>query len=193
MVCTLMVPRQLDFKSMVVAQYHGTIIQKDDRAFVKYNASTGNYDEGGPGAHLDGFAEYKKGWRHTHVMCSNDSFIQVVSVFAVDMQITLLDSKVLTCLLPTVIVTLVILHCVQKDLREQHSLKIKQAHLHISFHLSHLLMLMRSQSTGLTLILREHLQLTLHLLVRVVYLVLDYISMDILTRQHRHRTKFRVM
>ena len=71
------------FKSMVVAQYTGLSLQKDDRAFVKYNATTGNYDEGGPGAHLDGFAEYKKGWRHTHVMCSNDSFIQVVSVFAV--------------------------------------------------------------------------------------------------------------
>ena len=71
------------FKSMVVAQFTGLSLQKDDRAFVKYNASTGNYDEGGPGSHLDGFAEYKKGWRHTHVMCSNDSFIQVVSVFAV--------------------------------------------------------------------------------------------------------------
>ena len=71
------------FKSMVVAQFTGLSLQKDDRAFVKYNASTQNYDEGGPGSHLDGFAEYKKGWRHTHIKASSDAFIQVVSVFAV--------------------------------------------------------------------------------------------------------------
>ena len=32
------------FKSMVVAQFTGLSLQKDDRAFVRYNASTGNYD-----------------------------------------------------------------------------------------------------------------------------------------------------
>ena len=73
------------FKSMVVAQFTGLSLQKDDRAFVKYNASTGEYDPqtAGSGAHLDGFAEYRKGWAHEHIKCSNDSFIQAVSVFAV--------------------------------------------------------------------------------------------------------------
>ncbi len=73
------------FKSMVVAQFTGLSLQKDDRAFVRYNASTGNYDvaTSGDGAHLDGFAEYRKGWGHRHIVCSNDSFIQAVSVFAV--------------------------------------------------------------------------------------------------------------
>ena len=73
------------FKSMVVAQFTGLSLQKDDRAFVRYNASTGNYDvaTAGDGAHLDGFAEYRKGWGHRHIVCSNDSFIQAVSVFAV--------------------------------------------------------------------------------------------------------------
>ena len=71
------------FKSMVVAQYTGLSLQKDDRAFVRYNESTGNYDDAGEGAHLDGATKYKKGWRHTHVKASNDAFIQVVSVFAV--------------------------------------------------------------------------------------------------------------
>ena len=71
------------FKSMVVAQFTGLSLQKDDRAFVRYNESTKNYDDGGEGAHLDGACKYKKGWRHTHVMASNDAFIQVVSVFAV--------------------------------------------------------------------------------------------------------------
>ena len=73
------------FKSMVVAQFTGLSLQKDDRAFVRYNASTGNYDAAvaGDGAHLDGFAEYRKGWGHEHIKASNDSFIQAVSVFAV--------------------------------------------------------------------------------------------------------------
>jgi len=73
------------FKSMVVAQFTGLSLQKDDRAFVRYNASTGNYDvaTAGDGAHLDGFAEYRKGWGHEHIKCSNDAFIQAVSVFAV--------------------------------------------------------------------------------------------------------------
>ena len=46
------------FKSMVVAQFTGLSLQKDDRAFVRYNSSTGNYDvaTAGDGAHLDGFA-----------------------------------------------------------------------------------------------------------------------------------------
>jgi hypothetical protein len=73
------------FKSMVVAQFTGLSLQKDDRAFVRYNASTGNYDAAvaGDGAHLDGFAEYRKGWAHRHITCTNDAFIQAVSVFAV--------------------------------------------------------------------------------------------------------------
>jgi len=73
------------FKSMVVAQFTGLSLQKDDRAFVRYNSSTGNYDvaTAGDGAHLDGFAEYRKGWGHRHIVAANDSFIQAVSVFAV--------------------------------------------------------------------------------------------------------------
>ena len=73
------------FKSMVVAQFTGISLQKDDRAFVKYNQSTGNYEAqaAGSGAHIDGLAKYRKGWRHVHIHASNDAFIQVVSVFAV--------------------------------------------------------------------------------------------------------------
>ena len=73
------------FKSMVVAQFTGISLQKDDRAFVVYNQSTGQYEPqaAGSGAHINGFAEYRRGWRHVHIHASNDSFIQVVSVFAV--------------------------------------------------------------------------------------------------------------
>jgi len=76
------------FKSMVVAQFTGLSLQKDDRAFVRFNQSTGNYDNAtaGDGAHLDGYAEYRKGWGHRHILCSDDAFIQAVSVFAVGFQ-----------------------------------------------------------------------------------------------------------
>ena len=73
------------FKSMVVAQFTGISLQKDDRAFVLYNPSTGNYEAqaAGSGAHINGLCKYRKGWRHVHIKASNDAFIQVVSVFAV--------------------------------------------------------------------------------------------------------------
>ena len=73
------------FKSMVVAQFTGISLQKDDRAFVLYNQSTGAYEAqaAGSGAHINGLAHYRKGWRHRHIKASNDAFIQVVSVFAV--------------------------------------------------------------------------------------------------------------
>ena len=73
------------FKSMVVAQFTGISLQKDDRAFVLYNQTTGAYEvqAAGSGAHINGLCKYRKGWRHVHIKASNDSFIQVVSVFAV--------------------------------------------------------------------------------------------------------------
>ena len=73
------------FKSMVVAQFTGISLQKDDRAFVLYNPNTGNYEAqaSGSGAHINGLCKYRKGWRHVHIHASNDAFIQVVSVFAV--------------------------------------------------------------------------------------------------------------
>ena len=73
------------FKSMVVAQFTGISLQKDDRAFVLYNATTGQYEAqaAGSGAHINGLAKYRKGWRNCHIKASNDAFIQVVSVFAV--------------------------------------------------------------------------------------------------------------
>ena len=77
--------RATGFKSMVVAQFTGISLQKDDRAFVLYNPSTGNYEAqaAGSGAHINGLCKYRKGWRHRHIYASNDAFIQVVSVFAV--------------------------------------------------------------------------------------------------------------
>ncbi len=90
------------FRSMVVAQFTGVSLQKDDRAFVKYDPTSRVYDgitisrQTGSDLskdssslnpdkvyHLDSNAVYRRGWEPSHIKISNDSFIQVVSVFAI--------------------------------------------------------------------------------------------------------------
>ena len=90
------------FRSMVVAQFTAISLQKDDRAFVKYNPSNRTYDSIGitkvtgealsSGSssinqafvyHLDPDAMYRTGWETSHIKFTNDSFIQIVSVFAI--------------------------------------------------------------------------------------------------------------
>jgi hypothetical protein len=90
------------FRSMVVAQFTGVSLQKDDRAFVKYNQSSRQYEgiaystvygaslssqststDINSAYHLDSGAIYRHGWDSTHIKMSNDAFIQIVSVFAI--------------------------------------------------------------------------------------------------------------
>ena len=90
------------FRSMVVAQFTAVSLQKDDRAFVKYNETsrlyegitvskvTGSALSGGSSStsattvyHLDPRAIYRNGWECSHIKASNDAFIQIVSVFAI--------------------------------------------------------------------------------------------------------------
>ena len=90
------------FRSMVVAQFTAVSLQKDDRAFVKYNPSNRSYSgivfSKQSGAllssessstnpefvyHLDQEANYRKGWRTSHIKVSNDAVVQIVSVFAI--------------------------------------------------------------------------------------------------------------
>ena len=90
------------FRSMVVAQFTGVSLQKDDRAFVKYNKSSRQYSgitiskqagadlSNGSSAtnpsqvyHLDDEAIYRKGWEQTHIKITNDAILQIVSVFAI--------------------------------------------------------------------------------------------------------------
>lgn len=85
------------FKSMVVAQFTGVSLQKDDRAFIKFTETTTPnpsfvLDGGSSDAvalHQDsaGYVYYRgdatTGWRHYHIRVSNNAFIQSVSVFAV--------------------------------------------------------------------------------------------------------------
>ena len=90
------------FKSMVVAQFTGVSLQKDDRAFIKYNETSRQYAGLTPAVqkgetlaakssstnveqvyHLDSGAVYRPDWETTHVKVSNDAVIQIVSVFAI--------------------------------------------------------------------------------------------------------------
>ena len=87
---------------MVVAQFTAISLQKDDRAFVKYNQSSRTYEgigiskvtgaELAAGAssqdsatvyHLDSGAVYRNGFETTHIKLSNDAVMQIVSVFAI--------------------------------------------------------------------------------------------------------------
>ena len=90
------------FKSMVVAQFTAISLQKDDRAFVKYNQSSRLYEgiditkvtgaELASGAssqdsstvyHLDSDAVYRQEFETTHIRLTNDAVMQIVSVFAI--------------------------------------------------------------------------------------------------------------
>jgi len=76
------------FKSMVCAQFTGIGLQKDDNAFVKYNKTSGTWqDQATLGSsvtlHTDGLALYKPEYENFHIKVTRDSVLQVVSCFAV--------------------------------------------------------------------------------------------------------------
>ena len=80
--------RSTGFKSMVCAQYTGIGLQKDDNAFVKYNSTSGSWqDQATLGTsvtlHTDGLARYKPNWESFHIRATNEAVLQVVSTFAV--------------------------------------------------------------------------------------------------------------
>ena len=83
------------FRSMVIAQFTGIGLQKDDNAFVVYNRdtpATGVYDDnsksGNETISSNSRARYKPEYRNFHVKVSNNSFIQAVSILLLDMQST---------------------------------------------------------------------------------------------------------
>jgi hypothetical protein len=78
------------FKSMVVAQYTGVSLQKDDRAFIRYDRFTNTWNQASltdafatVPYHTKGDAYWKDDWRNFHIRASDDAFVQCVSVFAV--------------------------------------------------------------------------------------------------------------
>ena len=73
------------FKSMVVAQFTGIGLQKDNKAFVKYNDVTGVYDDSTSIENLstNSRSVFKPSYANFHIKCSNNSVIQAVSIFAI--------------------------------------------------------------------------------------------------------------
>jgi hypothetical protein len=73
------------FKSMVVAQFTGISLQKDNNAFVKYDPTTGKYVDSTNVANIysDSLARYKPSYESYHIKASNNAFIQCVSIFAI--------------------------------------------------------------------------------------------------------------
>ena len=76
------------FRSIVTAQFTGISLQKDDRAFVKYDDDSGAYKyQENYGVdkflHQESTSVYRPGWESFHIKASNDSFIQCVSIFAI--------------------------------------------------------------------------------------------------------------
>jgi len=77
------------FKSMVVAQFTGVSLQKDDNAFLIYengayqsNATLDINSTQRP-LHTNGNAIYKPDYESTHIRVSNNGFVQCVSIFAI--------------------------------------------------------------------------------------------------------------
>ena len=80
------------FKSIVVAQFTGISLQKDDNAFVIYNKNTGTYQDNEAALnvgisslplHLNSLAIYKPTYETYHVKATNNAFIQAVSIFSI--------------------------------------------------------------------------------------------------------------
>ncbi len=77
------------FKSMLVSQFTGIGLQKDNNAFLIYNKSSGQYDtnDTAPDSekplYLNGNAIYRPNYKSAHIETSNDGYIQAVSIFAV--------------------------------------------------------------------------------------------------------------
>jgi hypothetical protein len=76
------------FRSMVTAQFTGISLQKDDRAFVQYEPTSGSYqNQESFGVtkflHQDINSIYQPDWSSFHIKASNSAFIQCVSIFAI--------------------------------------------------------------------------------------------------------------
>ena len=77
------------FKSMVVAQFTGVSLQKDDNAFLVYengayqSNATLDINSNQRPLHTNGNAIYKPDYENTHIRVSNNGFIQCVSIFAI--------------------------------------------------------------------------------------------------------------
>lgn len=73
------------FKSMVVAQFTGVSLQKDDKAFCKFDEATGSFKFASTvdNIHSDPDSKYRPEYYNYHIKASNNSVVQLVSIFAI--------------------------------------------------------------------------------------------------------------
>lgn len=73
------------FKSMMIAQFTGIGLQKDTNAFVKYDEDSGVYLDNTQLTNLqsDSRSIYKPTYENYHIKATNDSFLQLVSIFSI--------------------------------------------------------------------------------------------------------------
>ena len=75
------------FKSMVISQFTGISLQKDNNAFVIYNKSTGQYEDnsvpGNENLNSNSRAVYNPSYESFHIKTINDAYTQNVSIFAI--------------------------------------------------------------------------------------------------------------
>jgi len=75
------------FKSMLIAQFTGIGLQKDDNAFVVYDDTSGSYQDstvaGNETISTNSRALFKPEYGNFHIKAINDAFIQNVSIFAI--------------------------------------------------------------------------------------------------------------
>ena len=75
------------FKSMVVAQFTGVSLQKDDNAFIEYDSTSKSFKDNSQSSnsplHTYSGSIYKPTYENYHIKASNSGFIQCVSIFAI--------------------------------------------------------------------------------------------------------------
>ena len=75
------------FKSIVISEFSGISLQKDENAFVKFNKTSGVYEDttipGNENLSSDIDAVYKPAYSNFHIKGTGDTYIQAVSCFAI--------------------------------------------------------------------------------------------------------------
>ena len=93
------------FASMMVAQFTGIGLQKDNNAFLKYNSTTGAYDDGtvsgNESLNTDSRAVYKPTYSGSHIKAINGATIHLHLYLRLVMQSTSYQELVVRCQLPT--------------------------------------------------------------------------------------------
>ena len=73
------------FKSTVIAQYTGIGLQKDEKAFVKFDLTSGTYQDFTAVSNLqsNSLSRFKPSYENFHIKAVNNAYHQLVSIFAI--------------------------------------------------------------------------------------------------------------